>query len=221
MSSWWNRSKTFWREYRANIKHVGAVLPSGNALGRALCRQLRDRPRTSNGPLRVLEVGPGTGAVTRHLVEALGPRDSLDLCELNAAFVEVLRRRLVAERPFADAAERVRIFHRPVERLDADAKYDCIVSGLPLNNFQVAEVEHLLGFLPTLLTPEGTLSFFQYIGIRKVRAAVGGPADRELLRGIGRAMDDLLQRGEFRRDHVWVNVPPAYVHHVRLGGVRV
>lgn len=218
MSNWWTRSKTFWREYRANIKHVGAVLPSGGALGRALCKQVRLRPRAKTETLRVLEVGPGTGAVTQHLVDALGPNDSLDLCELNAAFVDVLRRRLVAEPAFAAVAERVRVFHQPVERLATDAKYDCIVSGLPLNNFQVAEVEHLLDLLPNLLAPNGTLSFFQYIGIRKLRSTVSGAADRERLRGIGRIMNGVLERGEFRRDHVWVNVPPAYVHHLRFDG---
>lgn len=216
MSSWWSQSTTFWRQYRANFKHTGAVLPSGRSLGRALARHVRDRNCAAEQPLRILEVGPGTGAVTQHLAEALGPCDQLDLCELNSAFVEVLRGRLAQERPFVDVAARVRIFHQPVEQLAADAKYDRIISGLPLNNFQVSEVEHLLTLLPTLLAPGGTLSFFQYIGIRKVRSAVVGAADRERLRGIGRAMDDVLRRGEFERDHVWINVPPAYVHHLRF-----
>lgn len=216
MLGWWSESRTFWRQYRANYKHTGAVLPSGRALGRALARYVGERgPGASS--LRILEIGPGTGAVTRQIAAALHPDDMLDLCELNAAFVEVLRERLAAEPPFCGVASRVQIFHQPIEQLPADRSYDLIVSCLPLNNFKVDEVEHILGLLPRLLKPGGTLSFFQYIGIRKLRAIVGGRDDRARLRGIGRAMDEVLGRGEIRRDHVWANVPPAYVHHVRFG----
>jgi phospholipid N-methyltransferase len=218
MPNWFTESRTFWREYRANIKHTGALMPSGRSLGRALARFVRDRDSAGGGelrPLRVLEVGPGTGAVTRHICDALAPGDTLDLCELNATFVEVLRRRLVDESPFCDVASRVEVHHKPVEQLLTDEPYDLIVSGLPLNNFEVGEVEHILDLFGRLLKPTGTLSFFQYIGIRKLRAVVGGRADRDRLRGIGHAMDRVLSRGEIRRDHVFSNVPPAYVHHVR------
>jgi phosphatidylethanolamine/phosphatidyl-N-methylethanolamine N-methyltransferase len=215
MPGWFSESRTFWREYRANYKHTGAVLPSGRRLGQALATFVRDRPTESIGGLKILEVGPGTGAVTRQICAALRPADSLDLCELNTAFCEVLRQRLGDERPFCDVAARVRIFHQPVEQLETQGEYDLVVSCLPLNNFQVCEVEAILGQLPRMLKPGGTLSFFQYIGIRKLRAVVADAADKKRLAGIGRAMDGVLT-GEIRRDHVWVNVPPAYVHHVRF-----
>lgn len=215
---WFSDARTFLREYRTNFKHTGAVLPSGNALGRALTRFVRERNATDGrSPRRILEVGPGTGAVTRHLCQQIAPTDAVDLCELNTAFVDVLRRRLREEPPFSDAASQVNIHHCPVEQLPSGTQYDVIISGLPLNNFEAAEVEHILGLFAGLLKPGGTLSFFQYIGIRKLRAVTSSATDRQRLRGIGRAMDSLLQRGEIRRDHVWVNVPPAYVHHVRLG----
>jgi phosphatidylethanolamine/phosphatidyl-N-methylethanolamine N-methyltransferase len=219
MSQWWHETSTFWRQYRTNFKHTGAVLPSGNALGRALTTFVRKRESTpgANGAgLRILEVGPGTGAVTRHLCAGLQSEDRLDLVELNSAFVDVLRRRLAEESPFCDVAARVAVHHRPVEELPIDAPYDLIISGLPLNNFEVPEVEHILGLFSRLLKPTGTLSFFEYIGIRKLRALVSNRNGRTRLQGIGRALDGLLRNGEVHRDHIWVNVPPAYVHHVRF-----
>ena len=219
MPNWFNESRTFLRQYRTNFKHTGAVLPSGRSLGRALTYFVR-RPQSENGatcgPRRVLEVGPGTGAVTRHICDGLTPQDTLDLCELNAAFVEVLHQRLAGESPFRDVASRVAVHHKPVEELLADEPFDLIVSGLPLNNFEVGEVEHILKLFGRLLKPTGTLSFFEYIGIRKLRAAVSDAAGRDRLRGIERAMNGILRGGEIRRDHVWANVPPAYVHHVRF-----
>ena len=217
MAGWLSDSRTFLKQYRTNFKHTGAVLPSGNALGHALTRFVRDPQSQNGGGRRLLEVGPGTGAVTRHICEHLAPGDTLDLVELNESFVEVLRRRLREESPFRERAERVAVHHRPIEALPAGTQYDVIISGLPLNNFEVSEVEHILGLFKGLLKPTGTLSFFEYIGIRKLRAVVSSSAGRARLRGIERAMDGLLEAGEIHRDHIWVNVPPAYVHHVRLG----
>lgn len=219
MKNWWSEISTFLREYRTNFKHTGAVMPSGATLGKALARFVREREpgHPCDGGFRILEVGPGTGAVTRHIAAALRANDALDLCELNPSFVAVLRERLGGESPFSDVAARVTIYHQPIEQLPEDTQYDLIISGLPLNNFNVAEVEHILGLFERLLKPTGTLSFFEYIGIRKVRALVSSGAGRERLRGIGRAMDGMLQRGEIHRDRIWPNVPPAYVHHVRFG----
>jgi len=220
MPKWFTESRTFWRQYRTNFKHTGAVLPSGRLLGHALTRYVRDcdgKNGATAGPRRVLEVGPGTGAVTRHICANLAAQDTLDLCELNATFVEVLRGRLRDEAPFCDVASRVAVHHKPIEELPADEPFDLIVSGLPLNNFEVGEVEHILNLFTKLLKPSGTLSFFEYIGIRKLRAAVGNADCRIRLRGIERAMHGVLA-GEIRRDHIWANVPPAYVHHVRMRG---
>ena len=113
------------------------------------------------------------------------------------------------------AASRTRVLHQRVEDLPADAQYDLIISGLPLNNFTVADVEQILAVLLRLLSPGGTLSFFEYIAIRPARALVSGPAERARLRGISRALSSLLGPHEIRRDCVLRNVPPAWVHHVR------
>jgi hypothetical protein len=67
----------------------------------------------------------------------------------------------------------------------------------------------------SLLAPGGTLSFFEYIAVRTARSLISGQAERTRLRGIGRAMRSVLDGREIRRDAVWLNVPPAWVHHVR------
>jgi phosphatidylethanolamine/phosphatidyl-N-methylethanolamine N-methyltransferase len=66
-----------------------------------------------------------------------------------------------------------------------------------------------------LLAPGGTLSFFEYIAVRGARALVSGPAERTRLRGIAQAMNGVLDDHELCRQAVWLNVPPAWVHHVR------
>lgn len=212
MTSRWSENAVFFREYVRHFRTTGAILPSGRRLAGALTRFVRE---PSAEPRRILEVGPGTGAVTRHIIHGMGERDHLDLVELNHTFVNQLERRFQSEPTFQAVAGRARVLHCPVEELPGEDRYDLIVSGLPLNNFSVAEVERLLAVLCGRLTPEGKLSFFEYIAVRPARALVSGPSDRVRLRGIGQAMKALLDRQEVRRDAVWLNVPPAWVHHVR------
>lgn len=207
----WSDHRIFLREFFQSFHTTGAVLPSGPWLASSLVRYL-DEPA---GQRRILEVGPGTGAVTRHIVKGLRPDDRLDLVELNEQFVARLRQRLATEPAFCAAADRTRIHHCPIEDLESAERYDVIISGLPLNNFSVVQVERILEILMGLLKPGGTLSFFEYIAIRRARAMVSRGAERDRLNGIGRALDRVLKRGEIACDWVWPNVPPAWVHHVR------
>ena len=203
----------FFREFLRSYHTTGAIVPSGRFLASALARFVADGAAPTR---RILEVGPGTGAVTRRIIAALGPEDRLDLVELNDRFVAQLHHRFETEPAFQAVADRSRVLHRPVEELPRENAYDLIISGLPLNNFAVADVERILAAFSGLLKPGGTLSFFEYIAIRRARALVSGRAERERLRGIGAALRGLLSGNEIRRDWVWLNVPPAWVHHVRL-----
>ncbi|HEV3138754.1 MAG TPA: methyltransferase domain-containing protein [Pirellulales bacterium] len=212
MSTWFHDHRVFWRQFREQFHTTGAVLPSGRFLGRALARYVGHGAE----PARVLEVGPGTGAVTANIVKRLGPQDRLDLVELNDDFVRRLRDRLTSDQPFVRVAERTRVLHQRVEDLPPGEPYDLIISGLPLNNFAVSDVERILDVFATLLRRGGTLSFFEYIAIRPVRALVSGPAERARLRGIGEALSGILKPYEIGRDWIWPNVPPAWVHHCRL-----
>jgi phospholipid N-methyltransferase len=204
--------RVFWREFRENFHSTGAVLPSGQPLARALARYVAQPA----GPRRILEVGPGTGAVTRAIVQALGPQDRFDLVELNERFVVRLNERFATEACFQSVADRSRVLHQPVESLPLDEPYDLIISGLPLNNFSVELVDRILGTFVKLLKPQGTLSFFEYIAIRHARAIVGNRDDRARLRSITQSLNRLLVPHEIHRDWVWLNVLPAWVHHLRL-----
>lgn len=205
----------FLREYIRHFHDTGSIAPSSRWLAAALCRYVTPR-EFADKPLNILEVGPGTGAVTEHLVRCVGPRDRLTLVELNDKFVEHLRKRLVEEQAFAAVAPRTRILNQRLEDLPTEESYDVIISGLPLNNFAAGDVAQILARFQELLAPQGKLSFFEYIAIRAARGAVSLGAERRRMRGISQALSALLQPHEIRRDWVWMNLPPAWVHHVCL-----
>lgn len=205
--------KLFFREFLWNFHTTGAVLPSGPWLASALVHFV-DQPAVS--PRRILEIGPGTGAVTRRIVAALGPHDQLDLVELNGNFVRALNHRFATEPAFQAVAPRSRVLHCPLEELPHGTRYDLIISGLPLNNFAAGQVKRILRSIGQLANPGSTFSFFEYIAVRPARAIVSGRSERLRLRGIGRTLGRLLDGSEIRRDWIWPNLPPAWVHHVRM-----
>jgi phospholipid N-methyltransferase len=209
--------RLFWREFRQNFRTTGAILPSGRPLARALARFVRDdRPN-----LRVLEVGPGTGAVTREIVGALPPDATLELVEANREFVDWLERLHRNDPLLAVLGDRLTIFNCRVQDLPGVAQYDVIISGLPLNNFEPEVVGSIFAALRRRLAPGGTLSFFEYIAVRRVRAAISGSGGRRRLYGIGTAISEVLTDHAIGRDRVLKNVPPAWVHHVRFAGAPV
>lgn len=231
----WADYRVFWRQFRQAYTSTGAVLPSGRGLSRALTHFVRHGEAASaagrNGattPLRefptarrILEVGPGTGAVTLQIIHDMRPGDRLVLVERNQEFVDHLQQRLreVPEAP--SGRDQITLVHSSVEELPNSETYDVIISGLPLNNFAVELVEQILAKLCRLLAPGGTLSFFEYVAVRRAKALVSSPADRERLQGIERVLGQFLAGMEIRRDLVLANVPPAWVHHVRFGGIAL
>ena len=230
MQQQWADYRVFWREFRRTFHTTGAVLPSGRALSRALTRYVREPHvakflRNSEAAVserlpyvgrRILEVGPGTGAVTAHIIRDMRSHDRLTLVERNDQFVARLRDRIANDAAFQPIAGQIELIHAGVEELPDDQPYDLIISGLPLNNFPVPFVELLVAKLRRLLAGHGTLSFFEYIAVRRAKALLSRQAERERLRGIDRLLRELLAANEIHRDRVMTNIPPAWVHHVRF-----
>lgn len=224
MNQRWADYRVFWQQFRRAYHTTGAVLPSGQALAKALAHYIRNGEAASAAGRasvrafrRILEVGPGTGAVTGRILRDMGRDDRLLLVERNEQFVAQLRERFPIDSAYNDHADRVAIVHASVEDLPESKPFDIIISGLPLNNFSAETVERILAKLRRLLAPGGTLSFFEYVAMRPFKLALSRQADRERVRGVARALGGLLKQSEIRRDCVWANVPPAWVHHVRFG----
>ena len=217
----------FIREFFRASYTTGAILPSGPSLCRALAsyvdaevdekgRPKRENPEERRAARKILEIGPGTGCVTREIARRLGPSDSLDLIECNSVFVAKLRRMLERDPVMKKVAPRVRIFESYVQDHPAQERYDRIISGLPLNNFPAELVAEILAHFQRLSAAGGTVSWFEYIAIRRMKSMVSFGSDGKRLRGITAALENVLKPYEFRRQAIGLNVPPAWVHHVRF-----
>lgn len=202
----------FFRQFRRRYETTGAVMPSSRFLARALTKPLRDL----ESPRRILEVGPGTGAVTREIVRQVRAGDTFDLVEINPDFADLLRERFENDASYRHARDVAEIHVCPLQEFIPDQQYDAIVSGLPFNNFPSALVEELLDHALGLLKPGGTLSFFEYMFVRPLRRKVTNPVDRARLAEIERILSERFGRHRFQTDWVFVNVPPAWAQHLRV-----
>jgi len=204
----------FFRQFRERFETTGAVLPSSRSLARAMTRPLACCP----GPRRILEVGPGTGAVTGHIVREVRPSDQFDLVEINDKFAGLLKDRFQSDPAYQPASPVSKVHVCPLQEFAADGEYDIIISGLPFNNFPAELVESLVDRCLGLLKPGGTFSLFEYMFIRPMRVTVSRGPEKERLAAIERIMQTRFQAQRIRRDWIFMNVPPAWVQHLRRPG---
>lgn len=203
--------RAFLTQFLRNQHTTGSVMPSGRALGLALCRHVG-----TGAPQKILEAGPGTGAVTGVAVERMRAEDELWMVELNPTFAAHLRGAFEQRPSFRAVADRCHLVEGSLQALTQEGEFDVVISGLPLNNFSSEDVRAILEAYSKLLKPSGVLSFFQYILIRDAKTMVSFGLERSRLKGVGAAIDGVLGEREFAREWVWPNVPPAWVHHLRF-----
>jgi phospholipid N-methyltransferase len=203
--------RVFYSEFLQNFSSIGAIAPSSRLLGKAMTRPLRQRPA---GSIRVLEVGAGTGTFTRRILRHLGSGDQLDIYELNPRFYLFLRKHL----PLAECVARgieCRLINRDVRTLTGEAPYDYIICGLPFNNFQPEVVSEILTGLIHRLSPEGVLSYFEYIFSHEFKARFLKPSERNRMIQVGVTVRGFVQKHQFAHHQVWLNLPPARARYCR------
>ena len=179
-------------QWLKNPLRTAAVVPSSRELAAAMVAELPPDAR------RVIELGGGTGALTRALL-AHGIRGgALLVLELNEELHAHLRARFPRVRAVLGDA-------RSLERLADEAGYlaggraDAIVSGLGLLSMPPPLQQEILEAALACLRVDGLLVQFTYGPIAPVAAAVAEALGLSVARG----------------DFVLRNVPPATVYVYR------
>jgi phospholipid N-methyltransferase len=168
-----------------------------------------------NGPVRVLEIGPGTGAVTGTIVKHIQTGDTFDLVELNEVFAATLDQRFETDPKWNRIRANTTVHVKPLQEFPIDQPYDYIISGLPLNNFPADLVTEIADCYFKLLAPGGVLSYFEYMYIRSIRKRIAKKSERGRLRSIDDTLGGYVKEHRFKRNWVFVNIPPAWVEHLK------
>src|SRR5271169_889378 len=132
---------------------TGAVAPSGRALARAMAAAAGPPPHGL-----IVELGPGTGPVTRSLIETGVARERLALVEYDPGFCRLLTRRFAPAMIIqGDAYD----LPRTLAEL-AGQPIGAVVSSLPLLNQPPERREKLIGDAFALMGPSGLFVQFTY-----------------------------------------------------------
>jgi phosphatidylethanolamine/phosphatidyl-N-methylethanolamine N-methyltransferase len=175
----------FLQEWFANPQRTGSLAPSSPQLAAAMAHWLPHDPESY-----VLELGPGTGAVTEMLIKRGLREDRLVAIERNPKMARLLREKFPrAQIIIGDAwnlDHLLRSRREPIESVGA------VISSLPLLNFPVAEAEALAQKIRAVLLPQGNWVQYSY-RIHKLRTR--GTSSFKL----------------HASKIVWLNFPPARV----------
>ena len=176
----------FFRSWLDNPAVAGAVSPSGRFLARMMARYVDPRKA---GP--VVELGPGTGAITEALLERGIAPGRLFLVEFDPGFCKLLKRRFPGVHVIKGDAYQLAQTLRGRLRRPAAA----IVSSLPLLLKPETQRLALLADAFDCMRPDGCFVQFTYGRVSPV------PRDK------ASALDFHVEASP----PVWLNLPPARV----------
>jgi phosphatidylethanolamine/phosphatidyl-N-methylethanolamine N-methyltransferase len=173
----------FLRSWIEKPLHMGAVMPSGRVLARTMAQFVDIK---SSGP--VVELGPGTGAITSALIEHGVDQKRLVLVEYNPSFCALLRDRYPHAKVVQGDAYKLRDSLWDVLNVPASA----VVSGLPLVTKPMLTRLKLIRDAFLALAPGAPFVQFTY--------SVAPPIPKSLP-GVSTEASE----------RIWMNLPPARV----------
>ncbi|MBR1149785.1 class I SAM-dependent methyltransferase [Bradyrhizobium sp. JYMT SZCCT0428] len=179
----------FLRSWIEKPLHMGAVMPSSKLLARTMAQYV---DVNSKGP--VVELGPGTGAITNALIEHGVDQKRLVLVEYNPGFCALLRDRYPHAKVVQGDAYKLRDSLLKVLDVPASA----VVSGLPLVTKPMLTRLKLIRDAFTALAPGAPFVQFTY--------SVAPPIPKSLP-GVSTEASE----------RIWMNLPPARVWVYRKG----
>ncbi len=180
----------FLRSWIEKPLHMGAVMPSGRLLARTMAHYVDPH---STGP--VVELGPGTGAITNALVEHGVDEGRLLLVEYNPGFCALLRDRYPKATVVQGDAYGLRNTLQAALGAHGGA---AVVSGLPLVTKPMTTRLRLIRDAFQLLKPGAPFIQFTYSVVPPIPKSLPGVRTEA-------------------SERIWMNLPPARVWVYRKG----
>ena len=215
---WGENVGTFLKGIAKNASTVGALTPCSRFVANECVCELS----VHEGEKTILEVGAGSGAVTREIVKHINKDDKLDLVEISEEYA------LSLQRQFGDR-DNVSIHCCDILTLDAEKKYDYIVSTLPFTSLPVEFVKNVLEKYSKMIKPTGSIVYVECHGgaywkkkVLKMKHALSETCETT------NALKEFSKKRkiikEFRAKHIvkktkeYRNIPPITIYHIKAEG---
>jgi len=143
----------FLRRWLANPLKVGAVLPSSHWLGRLVARNVRLGPDEY-----VVELGAGTGTVTKTLLDSGIPAERLFVVEIDPDLCAFLRREVPQAQVIQGDATRLHSLLPP----EVAGKVRTVVSGIPMVTLPLPIQSRMIDAWFDVMPPDGRMLQYTY-----------------------------------------------------------
>lgn len=179
----------FFRAFLSDPRTTGSIIESSPFLVKKMLK-----PINFEKAQLIVELGAGTGIITKKILKKMGPNTSLLCFETNKILVKELKRKIKDPRlnVYSDSAEK---FGRYLKRFGND-KADYVISGLPLVVLPKKIRDKIIQEILKNLHPKGLYIQFQY-----------SLTSLKLFKKIFR---------EVRVDFTPANIPPAFVYKCKV-----
>ena len=202
----------FVQEFFRTFHSTGSLCPTTRWAAKAMVAPLAQRPQGT--PSKILELGPGTGSVTKYILRQMGFGDSLSACEINERFMEALKGNLEEDSYFDTHRSRIGFHCCPMQQLPETHKYDLIVCAIPFLNFDLPLVKELFAKIARLSHKDTVMTYYEYIGLRNIGKQFSHNSRRRRMR----ELDDFITKVQDchlqSKSNVWLNVLPIKVYQL-------
>jgi phosphatidylethanolamine/phosphatidyl-N-methylethanolamine N-methyltransferase len=148
-----NQHREFYRAWANRPKMIGAIAPTSIALARKMASVIRP-----DGRLPILELGPGSGIITRSILERGIAPENLISVEFSKSFIPGLKNRYPGVRFVHGDAFNI----SQITRKFGIKKFDVIISALPLLNFSLLQRFRFIRLMLSFLEPGQPIVQFSY-----------------------------------------------------------
>ncbi|MEX0928786.1 MAG: rRNA adenine N-6-methyltransferase family protein [Balneolales bacterium] len=169
-------------------------MPSSKFLAKDVVKLLESNLRSPDRkPVKILELGPGTGIFTASILNLLKPDDHLDVVEINSHFYDIIKKKY--------QADNLHIHHCDFLEFETVLKYDYIFSSIPYEQLQSAISKKIWKRKLNLCLDGSYITYYKYINFNRFRCKY----EKELVSKYGR--DEKV---------VFLNLPPAKLFTLKI-----
>jgi phosphatidylethanolamine/phosphatidyl-N-methylethanolamine N-methyltransferase len=186
----------FLKNFIKNPTTIGAVWPTGPSLAKEMVSNIKSDPNSF-----VAEIGPGTGAITKFIVDAVHNKNNFFAVELNNEFCIHLEDVFPGVMFYNDSASNLPSI---LKEKELNEGLDAVISGLPWAAFPIKIQISILEAIFESLKPGGKFNTFAYL------QGLYLPTGIKFRKLISSYFSEI----ETSRV-VWNNIPPAIVYRCK------
>ena len=177
-----------------DLKQVGAIAPSSKFLAKDLVLQFKKRLTHNDcNAQKILEIGAGTGPLTKQIIKHLRPKDQLDIVEIHKKFFQIVKAKY--------RQPNVEVHHSDILKFDPGCHYDFIFSSLPYENMPEKVSRKIWEKKLSFCSTNAYISYFKYLKFRDFKS------DFE---------EKVVEKYGQDKKFVFLNLPPAKVYTLEV-----